>query len=61
MPSASSSGPARVDAADLNEAIRAFLVARRGRALSREERVVYEELRARWVAATRRDRYGTAA
>ncbi|MEW2578319.1 hypothetical protein [Streptomyces syringium] len=45
----------------MNAAIRAFLGARRGRALTAAERAVYEELRAEWVAAVRRDRYGTAA
>lgn len=37
----------------MNAAIRAFLSARRGRALSGSERSEYEALRARWVAAVR--------
>ncbi|MFV8127559.1 hypothetical protein [Streptomyces syringium] len=45
----------------MNAAIRTFLCARRGRALTAAERLVYERLRADWVAAVRRDRYGTAA
>ncbi|SPE47821.1 hypothetical protein SNS2_0226 [Streptomyces netropsis] len=37
----------------MNTAIRAFLSARRGRALSGSERSEYEALRGRWVAAVR--------
>ncbi|MFI8943156.1 hypothetical protein [Streptomyces syringium] len=45
----------------MNAAIRAFLGARRSRPLTAVERVVYERLRAEWVAAARRDRHATAA
>ncbi|WP_344118146.1 hypothetical protein [Streptomyces blastmyceticus] len=60
MPTTPSPGPAHRDADALNAEIRAFLVARRGRALSSEERAEYEELRTRWVEAVRA-RYDTAA
>ncbi|MEV4870964.1 MULTISPECIES: hypothetical protein [Streptomyces] len=45
--------PPHPDASALNAAIRTFLSARRGRALSGSERSEYEALRARWVAAVR--------
>ncbi|WP_190130721.1 hypothetical protein [Streptomyces mashuensis] len=45
----------------LNDEIRTFLAARRGRTLTSAERGVYEQLRTRWLAAGRRARYGTAA
>ncbi len=45
----------------LNDEIRTFLTARRGRTLTSAERGVYERLRAAWLAAERQGRYGTAA
>ncbi|AZQ73458.1 MULTISPECIES: hypothetical protein [Streptomyces] len=44
----------------LNHEIRMFLTARSGRTLTSAERGVYERLRAEWLAAGRRARYGTA-
>ncbi|MEV4441190.1 hypothetical protein AB0K09_19650 [Streptomyces sp. NPDC049577] len=44
---------ARPDPAAVNAEIRAFLTARRGRALTPSERAEYEALRALWVEAVR--------
>ncbi|CAM5281588.1 hypothetical protein ACSNOH_01965 [Streptomyces sp. URMC 127] len=38
---------------EINDAIRAFLAARRGRMLNGEERRAYERLRAEWLVAVR--------
>ncbi|MBZ4322151.1 hypothetical protein [Streptomyces huiliensis] len=38
-------------AEEINRAIRAFLTARRGRALTTTERREYEQMRAEWLAA----------
>ncbi|MFC5723388.1 hypothetical protein ACFP1Z_24805 [Streptomyces gamaensis] len=51
---------AALDAETVNQLIRAFLSARRGRVLTRAERAQYEALRARWVEAVR-ERFGKAA
>lgn len=53
--------PTSLDAQALNAEIRAFLRARRGRALTAAERRRYERLRAEWLAAVRRARRRTAA
>ncbi|MCD9141939.1 hypothetical protein [Streptomyces albireticuli] len=45
---------------EINHAIRRFLSARSGRALTGAERRMYERLRAEWAAASRRGPCGRA-
>ncbi|MGW1199270.1 hypothetical protein ACWD4B_26040 [Streptomyces sp. NPDC002536] len=53
--------PAQRSPEEINRSIRAFLTARGGRALTRAERKVYEELLAEWHAAEQRRQHCRAA